>query len=652
MLTILNKTILLKLLKEERITFSSFLKENNISGRSFEYNIRKINEILEKINIKICCDGETYYIGTEDEKRKIFTLLEMTKIIDRADRLLMMKFLLFFDMGINLQKFSKNLEISLTTAKKDLNLIKLEFEEIEYKKNKGFLLKFPVEESRKLELLKEIMLNSQVYDYLSSEYRNFFSKSEEISNFLDYIKKDLNIKITTENHLLLQVYVLLILNKTEIKKLNNNESFIKETEEFKVINNYWKRKNMFSANKILKITDLIIGLSIKTNNLENWLNEEILVKKIIKKFSDYVELNIEKDQVLYECLMYHLKPAIYRLKKGIKLNNTIFKELLQEDDTTLQITNEVLKEIEEDLEIKFNDDEKYLLAYHFKASLDRNMYIDRKKILLVCGLGYGTSKLLEKQLKENFNIDVVDIIAFHELDEAIKIYKNLDLIVSTLDIEKNIKIPYIKLDTFLNENECQKIINKGIQRKRNRLSLSELLEIIEWGRDKDKKKVIELLKEKYRDLLIDDLSNDRGKIGELISLNRIRILEKVDDWEEGIRITGKLLETSNLVTSVYIDDMITTVRKFGAYIVIDEDVAIPHGNIENTLKNGIAILVLKKPVNFNSVKKAKILIGFSINDKKDHKEILDIVFKIAEKKDKLLQFVNEQKIYNYLLEVE
>ena len=652
MLTILNKTILLKLLKEERITFSGFVKENNISKRSFEYNVRKINEILEKINIKICCDGETYYIGTEDEKKKILTLLEMTKIIDRSDRLLIMKFLLFFDMRINLQKFSKNLEISLTTAKKDLNLIKVEFEEIEYKKNKGFLLKFPVEESQKLELLKEIMLNNQVYVYLSNEYKNFFSKSGEINNFLDYIKKDLNIKITTENHLLLQIYILLILNKTEIKKLNNNELFIKETEEFKIINDYWKRENIFSANKILKITDLIIGLSIKTNNLENWLNEEILVKKIIKKFSDYVELNIEKDQVLYECLMYHLKPAIYRLKKGIKLNNTIFKELLQEDDTTLQITNEILKEIEEDLEIKFNDDEKYLLAYHFKASLDRNMYIDRKKILLVCGLGYGTSKLLEKQLKENFNIDVVDIIAYYELDEAIKIYKNLDLIVSTLDIEKNIKIPHIKLDTFLNENECQKIINKGIQRKRNRLSLSELLEIIEWGRDKDKKRIIEVLKEKYRDLLIDDLSNEHGKIRELISLSRIRILEKVDDWEESIRITGKLLETSNLVTSMYIDDMITTVKKFGAYIVIDDDVAIPHGNTENTLKNGISILILKNSVSFNSVKKAKILIGFSINDKKYHKEILDIVFKIAEKKDKLLQFVNEEKIYNYLLEVE
>ncbi|MCP1226767.1 helix-turn-helix domain-containing protein [Sebaldella sp. S0638] len=290
MLTILNKKILLKLLKEEKINSSSFVKENNISERTFEYNIKKINEILEKINIKICNSGEIYRIKTEEEKKKILSLLEMTQIIDRADRLLMMKFLLFFNLGINLQKFSKKLEISLTTAKKDLNLLKLELEEIEYKKNKGFILKSQIEENKKLELLKEIILNSQVYNYLNNEYENFFSKSEKIIDFLEYVKKDLNIKITSENHLLLQTYILFILSKNEIEPINNNELFIKETEEFKVISDYWKRENIFSANKILKITDLIIGLSIKTNNLENWLNEEILVKKIIKRFSDYVEL--------------------------------------------------------------------------------------------------------------------------------------------------------------------------------------------------------------------------------------------------------------------------------------------------------------------------------------------------------------------------
>ena len=53
-----------------------------------------------------------------------------------------------------------------------MNLIKTKFKEIEYKINKGFLLKFPVEESQKLELLKEIMLNNQVYVYLSSEYKD------------------------------------------------------------------------------------------------------------------------------------------------------------------------------------------------------------------------------------------------------------------------------------------------------------------------------------------------------------------------------------------------------------------------------------------------------------------------------------------------
>ena len=74
--------------------------------------------------------------------------------------------------------------------------------------------------------------------------------------------------------------------------------------------------------------------------------------------------------------------------------------------------------------------------------------------------------------------------------------------------------------------------------------------------------------------------------------------------------------------------------------------------IENTIKNGISIWVLKTPVSFGGAKKARILIGFSINEKKHHKEILDIVFKIAEKKEELLKLTNERKIYNYLLEVK
>ena len=75
-----------------------------------------------------------------------------------------------------------------------MNLLKLELEEIEYKKNKGFILKSQIEENKKLELLKEIILNSQVYNYLNNEYENFFSKSEKIIDFLEYVKKDLNIK--------------------------------------------------------------------------------------------------------------------------------------------------------------------------------------------------------------------------------------------------------------------------------------------------------------------------------------------------------------------------------------------------------------------------------------------------------------------------
>jgi mannitol operon transcriptional antiterminator len=315
MLTILNKKILLKILGEHNIDSGRLIKEYKITQRTFEYNIKKINELLEKINIKIENSGKNYYIKTEEERIKLVSLLEMTDTLDKADRLIIMKFILFFGSGINLQRLSEDLEISLTTVKKDLNFIKSELDGIEYRKNVGFILKkHKTDDNAKLILLEKIISNPQIFEYLSARYTEFFSKNNRITGFLEYIKKELDFKMTTENYSLLHTYILLILN-TDKEEKNNNEAFIKETEEFKIINDYWVSQDILSEKNMIRIADLVIGLSVQTNKLENWLNEEILVKKIIKKFADYIELNIEKDQILYECLIYHLKPAILQNEK-------------------------------------------------------------------------------------------------------------------------------------------------------------------------------------------------------------------------------------------------------------------------------------------------------------------------------------------------
>ena len=60
---------------------------------------------------------------------------------------------------------------------------------------------------------------------------------------------------------------------------------------------------------------------------------------------------------------------------------------------------------------------------------------------------------------------------------------------------------------------------------------------------------------------------------------------------------GKNMKQQGYITDKYIQEMIDNIKKFGSYIVIEEGIAIPHGNIsKNVMKNGISLLISKKKV--------------------------------------------------------
>ena len=131
-----------------------------------------------------------------------------------------------------------------------------------------------------------------------------------------------------------------------------------------------------------------------------------------------------------------MKPAIYRIKNNVKVSNPVFKELIINKDPVLELVKIVISDIEKMFGISFPEEELALLAFHFKASVDRNTYQNLKRILLVCGLGYGSSRLLEQSIKENYNVDIVDVLPYYLLGDVLKNYKNIDLILTTLDIEE------------------------------------------------------------------------------------------------------------------------------------------------------------------------------------------------------------------------
>lgn len=65
----------------------------------------------------------------------------------------------------------------------------------------------------------------------------------------------------------------------------------------------------------------------------------------------------------------------------------------------------------------------------------------------------------------------------------------------------------------------------------------------------------------------------------------VEVNVEVKNWEEAVRLGGKLLEEDGAVEHSYIDAMVDTVKNMGPYIVIAPGIAMPHARPEAGAKN-------------------------------------------------------------------
>ena len=74
---------------------------------------------------------------------------------------------------------------------------------------------------------------------------------------------------------------------------------------------------------------------------------------------------------------------------------------------------------------------------------------------------------------------------------------------------------------------------------------------------------------------------------------------EASDWEEAIRACGKLLVDAGKCDQSYVDAMISSVHKFGPYMVLEEGIAMPHAQADgNVSEAGICIVTLDPAVAF------------------------------------------------------
>ncbi len=602
------------------------------------------------------------------------------------ERINILKMILYFDeSGLKLSDIAETMKIPKTDVRKDLEVMSEEVKKdgirLVYENYKGYRLTGNKGDLlvKRVGIIEDIIRElKETGDFFNREKSTTWHREEyfygyikyenmEITRkFLELIGNELNLKIDEGNYNRVFSYILMLINFDELydnmeELLSRN--FLFHTPEYlaveRILGKLFRendRKEKIKEANLLLITDLIMGISVnglKNDTFYKWINEEAVVEEIVEKVSGMINLDLKEDRILITGLVDNLKSSVYRINNDIQIINSVFKDLILNRDKNIAIVKKAIEETEKEFKINFTDYEIASMAYQIKSSIKRTKRKNIKKVLLICGLGYGSSKILEESLKENYELDIVDIIPYYLADDLIPGYKEVDFILSTIEIHRQFEvsygIPIIKINPIMQEEDFERLAEYGIEKNKANVSLKKLISIIESSAEiNDKQKLIDSLKDEFEDKIVNDIQKTGHTLRKLLKKENVKFIEGVEDWKDAILQSGNLLVSNRKVTSEYVKEMIELVEKHGPYIVIEEGIAMPHAGIsENVLETGVSLLVVKEKVALPEGRNANIFLSFAAKNKNDNIDIMNDLFELITK-HKFIDEVSKMKSYSQL----
>ncbi len=360
---------------------------------------------------------------------------------------------------------------------------------------------------------------------------------------------------------------------------------------------------------------------------------------------------------LIQGLVIHLRPTIYRIKYNLKLVNPIYDEIRANYNELFLNTKNAAFHLENYIKQAIDDQEVSYITLHFGAALENAKAVtkDRPRVVIVCGTGIGTAKMVASKIANEFNVDIVDTISCREIGT---ITDDCSYIISTVDIPDFDPKKYIRINPLLLERDFLKLGQylkfkyDKTENHYNRLKLvNKLIDIAEkYVKIPDRKFLqYEFLYElkKAEDLEIE--GRYIYMLKDLLTWNNIKVNVECLDWKEAIKLGTQMLIDSGCVEERYYDAIIDNFRDFGPYMVVAPGIVLSHARPENGVKKlSMSLLTLKNPVEFGSESNdpVKLVITLAALDNENHLKALSqlmelfmnsedmaLIFKASNKED-------------------
>ncbi|MFR7127773.1 BglG family transcription antiterminator, partial [Streptococcus pneumoniae] len=156
-------------------------------------------------------------------------------------------------------------------------------------------------------------------------------------------------------------------------------------------------------------------------------------------------------------LASHISPLLRRLDNRVQIKNSLLSQILLTYPNLVKELTTISKEVS--LVFGFAslslDEIGFLVLYFARFQEKRARPL---KTVVMCTSGVGTSELLRARLEKQFTeLDIIDVVAYHQLDELINLYPDLDFIVTTVALQEPASVPFVLVSVFLTEGDKQRL---------------------------------------------------------------------------------------------------------------------------------------------------------------------------------------------------
>ncbi|MCV3295516.1 MAG: BglG family transcription antiterminator [Oenococcus sp.] len=507
------------------------------------------------------------------------------------------------------------------------------------------------------ELSQRILINQAVSDLLQYlDGRILIARLadlniERLIHFVHQVESKVGVSYSDDAFNYLVYVSLMHITRNRSQRVSNPKYFfnqIADTCEFQIIRDILDPNWVFDQSDVEWLS--IIFLSANTIKGDFSLSDIAILKatqEMIANFEKQTLLEIHDKLDFEKRLLAHLRPAVYRVKYKLHLNEIGISQVMPNDPQHKVLASAIRKSIlplEELTGRPFPDEEIDLIAFYFGGDLVQpsDAVPIKQRAAVVCTNGVIAAKLMFENLISLFpEISFLSATSAREFESFSNDY---DLVFTTVPLNTDAK-QYI-IQPVMSSNSALQLRYQVL----NDLGIHDTTITVD--------KILRLARKYTQILDIEGLETDLKKmfsgqrslreniellpnLSEYIHPNLIQVANEDLTWDQAVRMATQPLIDKDIVTEKYLQVILSNTASTKNYSFLGSQMAIPHTTPENgVLKDAFGFLVLRKPTIFPNGQQISVIAPIAIKNTTKHLRAIEQLAALGTDRQAMTQIVS------------